>query len=314
MPILPASRPSDVPGLPGHVPTIASPNLHPTTKVIKRLSSTDPWRHDSSLGTSPLQQSTRTTTVRNGTAPGHNPQPSATAVQPSVRDTKHTSSAPGHAPSSTVQSGQNSRKRIIQTSAQPTIVGFSPTNNAASCTENKNPSQTSTRTSTSDTRILDLAIRCPKLGVFKRHVTDDSPSSTVNVNHTRTPSIIRVPGVLGVSNFNRQHVILECLRQPLAVLTARAGAAPRSENMVMDGTVSTCLSGPNNSIARSVTAQIGSLFSRTVLSIAGAWQSSLSFASSSEQLLYKGLSFAGKHLMSAKKGLQLWHMRTFWSA
>lgn len=310
MPTLQASRSSDVLGLPGHVPSINTPSLRPTTKVIKRLA--DPARHESVLNASPLRQSTRTTTSQNGTAVGQNPHLSPTAVQSSVRDTKHTSSSPGHAPLTIVQSGRATRKPVIQTNSRRAVDGFSLTNNVALCTENKNPGQASTRMGTSDTRAPNLAIRRPKVGAFRRQVTDGSPSSKANANHTHDPTVVRSPGVLGVSALNRRPINRECSRQPLATLMASASPAPRSGSNVIGGMFPTSLLGPNNSIARSVTAQIGSLFAGTVLSITGAWQSSLSFASSSENLIYKGLSFAGKHLTLVKKCLQLYNMRTCW--
>jgi hypothetical protein len=67
-------------------------------------------------------------------------------------------------------------------------------------------------------------------------------------------------------------------------------------------------------MVRGFAAQIGDVFSGAVLAFADAWQPSLSFASWFEDVSYKCLSFGGKQLMSAKKGLQLHRLRTFWSA
>lgn len=314
MPILPESRSSAAPGLPGQVPSFGSPTLRPTAKVIKKLTNPNSPQYDSSLCASALQQSFKTTSPYTGTVRGHDPQLSPTAVLPTVRDGKHTSSSPGHAPSSDVQSVNATRKPIPQSSSRLAIIGFSPTNNAVLCTENKSPSQTSPRTNRSDTRTPDLQVRRPRVDVFKCHVKEESPSPTVNANQTQTPTGVRSSALLGVSGPNRRPIILEGSRQPLAILSTRPKSAPRSGNVVPDAVGSTGLFAPNSSIVRSVTSQIGSLLSKTVLSITGVWQSSLSFGSWPEELICKGLSFAGKQLMSAKKGLQLYHMRTFWSA
>lgn len=316
MPMLPVSRSSDVPQMPGHAPSIISPAVRPTAMVIKRLASTVPSRHDSPFFAFPLQQSTKSTAVHNGTAPGHNPQSSPTAVQPTAQDGNHGHSSPGRAQSSILQHGKATRKPILQTRSRPAVAGFSRTNNAVLYTENKNPGQTSSETSTSDTRTPDLVVRRPRIGVSMRQATDGSPFPTVNARRACTPETGRSIGAVGVSVTNCRQVILDGTKHSPAIPTTGAGHAPQrqSKSLAMGGAVSTGLFGPNNSILRSAISQIGSLFARTVLSVAGAWQSSLSFASCSEELMYRGLSFAGKHLMSAKKGLQLYHKPAFWSA
>lgn len=311
-PMLLASRSSDAPRMPGYLPSITPPGLRPTAKVIKRLATTAPSRYDTSLFASPLQQSTRSTAVHDGT-PVHNPQFRPTVVQPTVQDGTHAHGSPGHAPSSILQHGNAPRMPIILNNSWPASIGYSRTNNFVLCTENKNPSQTSSGTSTSNTRALDLVVRRPRIEASMRQVTDGFPSPAVNAKCAHTPEPGCSPGVVEVSATNRRQVILEGTKQSPAIPTTSAVHALQSKNHAMGGAVSTRQSGPNSSIIRSAISQIGCLFARTVLLVDGLRRSSLSFVSCSKQLMYRGLSFAGKHLMSVKRGLELYHMRTFWS-
>jgi hypothetical protein len=67
---------------------------------------------------------------------------------------------------------------------------------------------------------------------------------------------------------------------------------------------------PTGQTVRSITSQLGGLFSSVVSTITGALFSAVSpaFASRSEQLMFNCLSFCGAHMMSAKKGLQLYQL------
>lgn len=67
---------------------------------------------------------------------------------------------------------------------------------------------------------------------------------------------------------------------------------------------------PTGQTVRSIASQIGGLFSSVVSTISGILCSAVSptFASQSEQLMFHCLSFCGTHMMSAKKGLQLYQL------
>lgn len=95
LPVLPDTRPYY--SLPGHEPTLISPTLRPTAKVIKKLTSTNSPRYDSSLCTSALQQSVRTKTHVDSVA-GHAPRNSSTVVQSSAKDGLRVQSSPSHVP------------------------------------------------------------------------------------------------------------------------------------------------------------------------------------------------------------------------
>ena len=62
-------------------------------------------------------------------------------------------------------------------------------------------------------------------------------------------------------------------------------------------------------VVRSITAQLSEILSYSVLAVAGAMQLPRPLGLLSGQLVRRSLSFAGKHLMGAKKGLHLSHMR-----
>jgi hypothetical protein len=95
LPVLPDTRPYY--SLPGHEPTLISPTLRPTAKVIKKLTSTNSPRYDSSLCTSALQQSVRTKTHVDSVA-GHAPRNSSAVVHSSAKDGLHVQSSPSHVP------------------------------------------------------------------------------------------------------------------------------------------------------------------------------------------------------------------------
>jgi hypothetical protein len=63
-------------------------------------------------------------------------------------------------------------------------------------------------------------------------------------------------------------------------------------------------------VLQSLARPIRGMLTRTVMAVACAWHSSLSFTSQAESVTLKCLSLSGRYLMSAKKGLHLLGLRT----
>ncbi|KAJ6096323.1 hypothetical protein N7486_007069 [Penicillium sp. IBT 16267x] len=137
-----------------------------------------------------------------------------------------------------------------------------------------------------------------------RH-TDQSQSSlpVSNSGRSRTSSLANQLGT------KRSSTLAQSSRRPVEIPQVSCcgdGLRAVSQN-----------NGPNGhfiqqSIIQSVIAQLGEP-SRILQLVFGAWQSvSLTFWS--ERVIFKGLSSVGRSLMSAKKGLGLSQMRSFWFA
>lgn len=263
---------------------------------MKKLDSTNSSRCGSSLSTSTQQQYIKTRTAYTGSVPGHDPRLNTTAVRQTGQDGNHTGSASGHTPSGIVQFIEPARMPLAQSCPRLAKLGSVPTNSGLGAA-NKAPSQTSPRTTRLETRLLDLGL--PGMGL-KRHVMEEASSSSALANQQHTPMGVRNPG-----GSNQQPVTPEGSRHALAVTSTGA----RSQGIVSSGVGSTGLFGPNGSIVRLPTAQIGGVSSKTGLSTAATWKSLLASASWLEKLIYTGLAHAGKQLMSARKGLQLCRTR-----
>lgn len=331
MPVLPDTRPYS---LPGHEPTLVSPTLRPTAKMIKKLTSTNSPRYDSSLCTSALQQSLRTK-INVDSVAGHDPRNSPMVVQSSVKDGQHVQSSPSHVPRknaivvlSPIRDGKHVRSSpdrvlISQSPTMPPSVktlrsavgqqvswfsalGSTPTSNSVRSSDSKFTSQAMLRTNRSDTgtvRVPNLEVRRPRQTAVSWHVKDESTSPTASPMQTQSPRRVQNRGVLAVSGPTQRPVVLQGSKQPFAILTNGLQSAGSSG-----------LFGQSASIACHFAAQVGELFATNVLAFAGAWRSSLPFTSWLEDVTYKGLCLGGRSLMSAKKGLQLHSMRAFWSA
>ncbi|KAJ5290283.1 uncharacterized protein N7443_010536 [Penicillium atrosanguineum] len=330
MPVLPDTRPYS---LPGHEPTLVSPTLRPTAKVIKKLTSTNSPRYDSSLCTTALQQSVKTKSSVDSVA-GHDPRNSLTVVQSSVKVGQHVQSSPSRVPRkntivvlSPIRDGKHVRSPPghVLTSQSPTMrpsvktiqsfvgqqvswfsaLGSTPTSNSVRSSESKLTSQAMPRTNRSDTgtvRAPNLEVRRAGQTAVSRHIKDESTSPAANPIQTQSPRRVQSRGVLAMSGLTQRPAVLESSMQPLAILTTGLQSAASG------------LFGQSASMVRRCAAQIGELFATNVLAFAGTWRSSLLFTTWLEDVAYKGLSIGGRSLMSAKKGLQLHSMRTFWSA
>ncbi|KAJ5684000.1 uncharacterized protein N7477_000345 [Penicillium maclennaniae] len=332
--VLPGTHPYS---LPGHEPTVISPSLRPTAKMIKKLKSTHSPRYDSSLCTSALQQSVKTKTNVDSVA-GHSLRNITNVSQSSVKDRQHVPSSPSHVSRKTAildlspirdRKHAHNSSGLVLTSQSPTMppslrtlrssvgqqvswfsaLGSTPASNSVRSSESKSTKQVMLRTNRSDTgtvRAPNLEVRRPRQTTVSRQVKDESTSPTASLMHTQSLRRFQNRGALAVSNLTQRPVVLEGSRLPSAILTTGL-QSPGS-------TGSSGLFGQSAAMVRCFVAQMGEVFATNVLAFAGAWRSSLPFTTWLEDVTYKGLSLGGWSLMSAKKGLQLHSMRTFWSA
>lgn len=203
------------------------------------------------------------------------------------------------------------RRAIGQSNLRWRIVGFSPTTNAGvsgSAQENTNTRQTTPTSSTSKssvTRCQCLDVRRPR-DTLSSHLGDSSVSPTTPVSSRAQSSstlatIGRKPGSLGVLAANHSARFMAGFQKPLDILSARARAHVEMSSQDRCPNLS---SGQTSLIVRSVSTQLGGLFSSTISAIAGIGLSSVSFASCSEQSIGKCVSLLGSQLMSARKRLQ----------
>jgi hypothetical protein len=142
------------------------------------------------------------------------------------------------------------------------------------------------------------------------------------------------PDGICIRSNQKQYALGLCNSNTLAISKSSSKPTPQGVNQQLESISTVPNHGPKQSLAqhsspspspthgiahqaistgqtiRSITSQIGGLFSSVVSTISGALFSAVSpkFASRSEQLMFNCLSFCGAHMMSAKKGLQLYQL------
>ncbi|OKP13835.1 hypothetical protein PENSUB_410 [Penicillium subrubescens] len=202
------------------------------------------------------------------------------------------------------------RRAIGQSNLRWRVVGFSPTTAAgvsSSVPENTNTRQTTPSSSTSNssaTRCSYLDVRRPRDKMFT-HIVDNSVSSTTPVSsRAQSSSILATIGQKSVSQgglaTNNSPRSTAFFQKRSDILSSRA----RAQVEISPQDRCSSVSSGQNSLVRSISTQLGGLFSSTVSAIAGIGLSSLSFASWSEQSVGKCISLLGSQLMSARKILQ----------
>lgn len=203
------------------------------------------------------------------------------------------------------------RRAIGQSNLRWRIVGFSPTTDAgvsSNVPENINNRQTTPTSSISKSSVTC----CPHLDVrrprdkMSAHTVDNSVSPTTPVSsRAQSSSILTTIGQQSVSReglaTNNSPRSMAIFQTPLDILSTRARAQVEISSQDHCPNV---LSGQNSLIVRSISTQLGGLFSSTVSAIAGIGLSSVSFASWSEQSIGKYISLLGSQLMTARKILQ----------
>jgi hypothetical protein len=203
------------------------------------------------------------------------------------------------------------RQAIGQSNLRWRIVGFSPTTNAgvsSSVPENTNIRQTTPSSSPSKssvTRCSNLNVRRPR-DKMSTHIVDSSVSPTTPVSsRAQSSPILATIGQKSVSReglaTNNSPRSMAGFQKPLDILSSRARVQVEASSQ--DRCLN-LLSGQNSLVVRSMSTQLGGLFSSTLSAIAGMGLSSVSFASWSEQSIGKCISLLGSQLMSARKILQ----------
>lgn len=210
------------------------------------------------------------------------------------------------------------RRAITQPNLRWRIVGFSPTTDAGVASgvqESSNTRQTTSTTTTSKssvTRTPNLDVRRPR-HTLPAHRVDSTVSSNTLVSSQAQPSFVpttgRTSGNLGVLATNNTQRSMVGFKKPLDILSTRARAqvevsSPDRRSNSPRSSCANLQSGQNSLVVRSISTQLGGLFSSTVSAFAGIGLSSVSFASWSEQSIGKCISLLGSQLMSARKSLQ----------
>lgn len=302
----------------GHDPSSCRPVVQQFTKPV-------PGTADSTAGHNP-QYSVPGVQPAKGTgrniakSPGRDTQYSQMAVRPLVKDVGGTpDSIPGR--ESSVQAPtrlQKSRGTPRKTNVQPTLRWATQSDASerlcqippadSNCPRQNSPTVNCRNMGTLQKQILE--VRRPKIAesfssaekwqVFKTN-TPNETQSPLEVRSTRS---LALPGIdRGLWNPHQRS------RQPLAKLSPHLDPSPGDQNPVSSGKASPGLLGPKSQVVSRAVGNIGGVFSGTLFALAGAWQSSLPLSCWTESAMAKCLSFAGRRLMSVKKGMNLFQGR-----
>ncbi|OOQ86497.1 hypothetical protein PEBR_20994 [Penicillium brasilianum] len=222
-------------------------------------------------------------------------------------------------PQSVPQSVKTTNRRAIgQSNLRWRLVGFSPTTDAGVASgvqESRNTRQTMSTTTTSkpsDPRTPNLDVRRPR-HTLSAHRVDSNVSSNAPVSSQALPLTVpttgRTSGTLGVLPTNNSQRSMAGFKKPMDILFTRTRVQVEvsSQGRRSDSAPSSCptlQSGQSSLATRSISTQLGGLFSRTVSACAGIGLSSVSFASWSEQSIGQCISILGSQLMAARKSFQ----------
>lgn len=216
------------------------------------------------------------------------------------------------------------RRAIGQTNLRWRVVGFSATTDTGvtRVVQENNNNNTTTRQTTPTSRISKASItRAPNLDVRRPRETlsslrVDSPApSTTPASSQAQSSTLATGGLkygnLGVLATSHTPRFMAGFQKPLDILSTRAHAQAeassqdrRSESLAQTSRCPSPQAGQHSLVARSISTQLGGLFSSTMSAIAGLGLSSSSAVSWSEQSIGKCMSILGSQLMSARRFLQ----------
>ncbi|KAJ5174667.1 uncharacterized protein N7482_000544 [Penicillium canariense] len=334
-PLLPDSRVSSVPG---YDRLLVSPTLRPSAKVssakvIKTFTKHAP-EHDQSLSPTGVLPPVRAVTKCASSVRGHDPQYSASAFLAPVKEAGKNVVSQGQrilrqSPSVPQYVEATNQRAKAQPNLRWRVVGFSSTNSPATSMDTKESSNTRLSTSISSASSKPGVMRTPNVDLRRPRTTLSSHRLNVTVPST-TPistqpqpsalaAIGRSSGSLGVPGVSNVLRIISDFKNPLAILTTRASPQPEAplKDRRTESQLQVCTNpfGLSSIIVRTVATELGGLFSSALSAIAGVRHLSVSFSSWSEHVVGKCLSLVGSQLMSAKKGLQLFHShaQTKWS-
>ncbi|KAJ5115128.1 hypothetical protein NUU61_000887 [Penicillium alfredii] len=256
---------------------------------------------------------------------GHDPL-TQTAMVPVKATMKPASASPGH--ERIIPSAKISVKANMKPSGTP---GHDPlVSQPAALLSSKGrrkPMSTSTGhdPSVATAAILPVSsLRAPNLEAHRPRTTQTSPitgqaspknqsvaghsSGSLGLRHSLG---VRISGILANPGLEYQQSILSSPKQPLAILAARSTQSPKGSLDVPSRRGSTLLSGNNGKLLRPLADSVGGILSGTVLAIYGAWQSTISRSSWTEDVAGRCLSWIGRQLMSAQKSPNWSRSRSF---
>lgn len=339
--VLPEMRSSAVPGHdPSRIPSM--PRL--SVNLTKKVSDSSPG-HDPSSCQPAVQHFVRPVPGTADSTAGHNPQFSVPGVQPARgigkniakppgRDTQHSQtdvrplvrdvggtsdSIPGREYSLRAPTTlQKSHGSLRKTSVQPTLRWSTQSNTGehlrqtpstdCNCLKQNSPTGSCRDTGTLQKQVLQ--VRRPRIAESSGHTEKWHVSKTDTPNEKQAPLGVKSSRSLVLPGIDRgfwnHH---QSFRQPLAILSPRLDSSSRDQDPVSGGKASSGLLGLKSQVVSCVAANIGGVYSRSLSAIAGAWQSSLPLSCWTESAMLKCLSFAGRHLMSLKKGKDLFQGR-----
>lgn len=339
--VLPEMRSSAVPGRdPSRNPSM--PRL--SVSLTKKVSDSSPG-HDPSSCQPAVQQFVRPVPGTADSTAGHNPQYSVPGVQPArgigkniakppgrdtqysqtdvrplVRDVGGTSdSIPGREFSARTPTAlQKSHGSLRKTTVQPTLRWATQSNpgehlRQAPSTDCNCPRQNSATGNCHETRTLQKhvrQVRRPRIAEISSPTETWHVSKADTSNEKQSPLGVRSSRSLVLPGIDRgfwnHH---QSFRQPLAILSPRLDSSSRDQDPVSVGKASSGLLGFTSQVVSCVTASLGGMYSKSRSAIAGAWQSSLPLSCWTESAMLKCLAFAGRRLMSFKKGSDLFQGR-----
>ena len=349
LPVLPDMRSSSVPGHdPSRMPSMprpsaklgpqatnSSPGHDPSTcrptPTVPQIARATPKTSNSTAGHDPQQSVPGLVSFSKGVnrsslkSHGHDPQRSGSTARAFVNETgKNPSSSPGHEPSTWSPTRPSLPQGSLQTTTvQPTLRWRTQkiSGNAVHAiapTDSNSPRHTSPTTNLPDTGLLQrsiLEVRRPKAILATRPTQQWSLSTMAAPNEKQSHPGTWSPGRLAVSGTDRlRSNVLQAPRTSLLGLACCSESIPRVQFPILAIQKSSSLFAPVSQLACYLVVQTGGVLTGALSAISGAWHSSSSLTSWSEKAMLNCLSFAGKHLMSAKKGVQLFQRQTFGSA
>lgn len=256
---------------------------------------------------------------------GYDPQCHESAVRLLVKDPgRGISSIPGH--DSSVQTPSRSQTlpgSLQKATVQPTLRWRTCDQSVAGeqsprmpISDTNCPRQNLSTTNCRDTGTLQkpvLHVRRPRVTESLGGTTKRPVSSLVTPDKENMPLEVRSPGSLVLPGIDRGlRNTTRSSRQPLQIHSARREFSS-DQYFASRGKISSGLLGLQTQAICHVAADFAGEFFSSVSTVVSACQPSLDLSSWTENAILKGLSFAGRRLMSAKKGIQLFQGRNWWS-
>ncbi|CAI7608971.1 unnamed protein product [Penicillium pancosmium] len=304
--ILPTVRATRQSNVPGHDRQNNAFVVSPTVKATKHG---DIAGQDRQYTTSVLLPIGK----RRSSVPGQNSQDSSSGVLHVNQTAGKCNRALGHANSCRPPSALQSAKASREPAARSRTLG--PANVLSKDRNNRNVSPT-TSSGTGNSLKAILQVRPPNTGMPSRLTETSEPGRTrIHSDQKQYSQGLCNPNTLAISRPSHKPTP-QGVNQPLESISTVPNHGPK-QSLAQRSSRSLSLTHgiasqaiPTGQIVRSITSQLGGLFSSVVSTISGALFSAVSpaFASRSEQLMFNCLSFCGAHMMSAKKGLQLYQL------